>query len=82
MIDEIYNYRFNTIEVPHSSDEWKRHCKEFDDTLAEEQRTTFRDLWDMQSFSAADEIRAAYKAGFKDGESIIVETLDSLIKDR
>lgn len=44
MIDEIYNYRFNTIEVPHSSDEWKRHCKEFDDTLAEEQRTTFRDL--------------------------------------
>ena len=82
MIDEIYNYRLNTIEVPLSSDEWKRLCKEFEDTLTEEQRTMFRDLCDMQSSSAADEIRAAYKAGFKDGGSIIVETLDSLIKDR
>ena len=71
MIDEIYNYRLNTIEVSHSSDEWERLCKEFEDTLTEEQRITFRDLCDMQSFSAANEMRAAYKAGFKDGAELI-----------
>ena len=73
MIDEIYNYRLNTIEVPRSADEWERLCKEFEDTLTEEQQTAFRDLCDMQSSSAADEMRAAYKAGFKDGVKLMAE---------
>lgn len=75
MIDEIYNYRLNTIEVPRSADEWERLCKEFEDTLTEEQQTAFRDLCDMQSSSVADEMRAAYKAGFKDGAKLIAEML-------
>ena len=49
--------------------------KEFEDTLTEEQQTAFRDLCDMQSSSVADEMRAAYKAGFKDGAKLIVEML-------
>jgi len=73
MIDEIYNHRLNTIAVPHSSDEWERLCKEFEDTLTEEQRTAFRDLCDMQSSSVADEMRAAYKQGFKDGFKMSAE---------
>ena len=75
MIDEIYNYRLNTIEVPRSADKWERLCKEFEDTLTEEQQTAFRDLCDMQSSSVADEMRAAYKAGFKDGAKLIAEML-------
>ena len=73
MIDEIYNYRLNAIEVPHSADEWERLCKEFEDTLTEEQQTAFRDLCDMQSSSAADDMRTAYKAGFKDGVALMKE---------
>ena len=73
MIDEIYNHRLNTLAVPHSSDEWERLCKEFEDTLTEEQRTMFRDLCNMQSSSAADDMRAAYKAGFKDGVKLMAE---------
>ena len=73
MIDEIYNYRLNAIEAPHSADEWERLCKEFEDTLTEEQQTAFRDLCDIQSASAADEMRAAYKAGFKDGVKLMAE---------
>lgn len=73
MIDEIYNYRLNTIEAPRSADEWERLCKDFEDTLTEEQQTVFRDLCDMQSSSAADEMRVAYKAGFKDGIKLMTE---------
>lgn len=75
MIDEIYNYRLNAIEAPHSADEWERLCKKFEDTLTEEQQTAFRDLCDIQSSSAADEMRVAYKAGFKDGAELILETI-------
>ena len=73
MIDEIYNYRLNTIKASRSSDEWERLCKEFEDTLTEEQQNAFRDLCDMQSSSAAEEMRAAYKAGFKDGAMMILD---------
>ena len=73
MIDEIYNCRLNTIDTPYSSDEWERLCKMFENRLTEEQRTAFRDLCDMQSSSAADDMRAAYKAGFKDCMNLIME---------
>lgn len=73
MIDEIYNYRLNAIEVLRSADEWERLCKEFEDNLTEEQQTVFCDLCDMQTSSAADEMRGAYKAGFKDGARLISE---------
>ena len=73
MIDEIYNYRLNTLEVLRSADEWEKLSKEFEDMLMEEQRTAFRDLCDMQSETAADEMRAAYKAGFKDGVKLFAE---------
>ena len=73
MIDEIYNYRLNAIEAPRSADEWERLCKGFEDTLTEEQQTAFRDLCDMQSSSVADEMRAAYEQGFKDGFKLSAE---------
>lgn len=73
MIDEIYNCRLNALEVLRSSDEWEKLCKKFEDTLTEEQRTAFRDLCDIQSSSAACEMRAAYKLGFKDGVALMKE---------
>ena len=73
MIDEIYDCRFNALEVPRPSDEWEKLCKEFEDTLTEEQRTAFRDLCDIQSFTAACEMRATYKLGFKDDVTLMKE---------
>ena len=43
------------------------------DTLTEEQQDIFRKLCDLQSETAADEMRAAYKAGFKDGVALMKE---------
>ena len=82
MIDEIYNSRIGAIKTDHFSDEWEQTAIPFENSLTEEQIILFHMLCDLQSETAAEEMRAAYKAGFKDGGSIIVETLDPLIKDR
>ena len=82
MIDEIYNSRIGAIKTNHFSDEWEQTAIPFENSLTEEQIILFHMLCDLQSETAAEEMRAAYKAGFKDGGSIIVETLDPLIKDR
>ena len=66
MIDEIYNSRIGAIKTCHSSDEWEKTAIEFEKSLTEEQQDIFRKLCDLQSETAADEMRAAYKAGFKD----------------
>ena len=82
MIDEIYNSRIGAIKTDHFSDEWEQTAIPFENSLTEEQIILFHMLCDLQSETAAEEMRAAYKAGFKDGGSIIVEPLDPLIKDR
>ena len=61
MIDEIYNSRIGIIKTDHFSDEW------------EQTAILFHKLCDLQSETAAAEMRAAYKAGFKDGVSMMRE---------
>ena len=73
MIDEIYNSRIGTIKTSRSSDEWEKTAIEFEKSLTEEQEIIFHKLCDLQSETAADEMRDAYKAGFKDGVTLMRE---------
>ncbi len=43
--------------------------------LTDEQLTMFHKLCDLQSASAADDMRVAYKAGFKDGATAMIEVM-------
>lgn len=76
MIDEIYNSRIGVIKTYKTSDEWEKLAIQFEKSLTEEQTILFHNLCDLQSETAADEMRAAYKAGFKDGCNIMMETLN------
>ena len=67
MIDEIYNYRQGDIHSAEFSDEFNALSIPFEESLAEARLTTFHKLLDCVSETAAAEMRAAYKAGFKDG---------------
>ncbi len=73
MIDEIYNSRIGAIKTYHFSDEWEKTAIPFEESLSEEQTILFHKLCDLQSETAANEMRAAYKAGFKDGIVLITE---------
>ena len=73
MIDEIYNSRQGAIKTYHFSDEWEQTVIPFEESLTEEQIIMFHKLCDLQSETAAAEMRAAYKAGFKDGVSLMRE---------
>ena len=73
MIDEIYNSRIGAIKTANSSDEWEKLAIQFEKSLTEEQTILFHNLCDLQSETAADEMRAAYKAGFKDGLALMKE---------
>ena len=70
MIDMIYNLRVGDIHSAEFSDEFNALCILFEESLTEAQLTTFHKLLDCVSETAADEMRAAYKAGFKDGATI------------
>lgn len=54
-------------------DEWEKTAIPFEESLSEEQTILFHKLCDLQSETAANEMRAAYKAGFKDGIVLITE---------
>ena len=73
MIDEIYNSRLGAIKTYHFSDEWEQTAIPFEDSLTEEQTIIFHQLCDLQSETTADEMIAAYKAGFKDGATLMQE---------
>ena len=73
MIDETYNCRVGAIKTYHFSDEWEKTAITFEESLTEEQQDIFHKLCDLQSETAADEMRAAYKAGFKDGVTLMKE---------
>ena len=73
MIDEIYNSRIGAIKTCHCSDEWEQTAIPFEKSLTEEQIIMFHKLCDLQSETAAAEMRAAYKAGFKDGVTLMRE---------
>lgn len=73
MIDEIYNSRLSEIKTVHTSDEWEKTVIIFEKSLNEEQESIFHKLCDLQSETTANEMRAAYKAGFKDGVTLMKE---------
>lgn len=71
MIDAMYNYRQGDIH----SDEFNKLCIPFEDSLSEEQIDVFHKILDCVSDTAAAEMRAAYKVGFKDGATVMGEVL-------
>lgn len=75
IIDDIYNYRQGSLPTAQVSEEWETLCIKFEEELSEEQLITFHKLLDIQSATSADEARTAYKAGFKDGATIVIEIM-------
>lgn len=73
MIDEIYNARQNTLPTACASKEWINLCNELEITLTEKQIKLLHAMLDIQSDTAAIEMRNAYKAGFKDGVTLMSE---------
>lgn len=73
MIDEIYNYRQSNMPTVEFSAEWSKLCIPFEESLTVEQLITFHKLLDIQSETSADDARTAYKAGFKDGVTLMQE---------
>ncbi len=73
MIDALYNYRQGDIHSAEFSDEFNSLCIPFEESLTETQLTAFHKLLDCVSETAAAEMRAAYKAGFKDGAAMMRE---------
>ena len=76
MIDAMYNYRQGDIRAAEFSDEFNKLSIPFKDSLTEAQLTTFHKLLDCVSETAADEMRSAYKVGFKDGATMMQEIQD------
>ena len=76
MIDALYNYRQGDIHSAEFSDEFNALCIPFEESLIEAQLTTFHKLLDCVSETAAAEMRAAYKVGFKDGVALMQEIQD------
>lgn len=71
MINALYNYRQGDINSAEFSDEFNALCIPFEESLTEAQLTTFHKLLDCVSETAAAEMRASYKAGFKDGATMM-----------
>ena len=76
MIDMIYNFRVGDIHTNEFSVEFNKLCIPFEKSLSEEQIDVFHKILDCVSDTAADEMRAAYKVGFKDGVALMREIQD------
>ena len=76
MIDMIYNLRVGDIHSAEFSDEFDALCIPFEESLSEEQIDIFHRILDCVSETAAAEMRAAYKVGFKDGVALMKEIQD------
>ena len=76
MIDVIYNYRQRDIHSAEFSDDFNKLCIPFEESLTEAQLTTFHKLLDCVNDTAAADMRAAYKVGFKDGAAMMQEIQD------
>ena len=76
MIDVMYNYRVGDIHAAEFSDEFNKLCIPFENSLSEEQIDVFHRILDFVSDTAAAEMRAAYKVGFKDGATMMKEIQD------
>ena len=76
MIDMNYNLRVGDIHAAVFSDEFNRLCIPFENSLNEEQIEVFHKILDCVSETAAAEMRAAYKVGFKDGVALMKKVQD------
>ena len=74
MIDMIYNLRVGDIHAAQFSDEFNKLCIPFEESLSEEQIEVFHKNTGL-SDTAAAEMRAAYKVGFKDGVALMNEIM-------
>lgn len=74
MLDMIYNCRQGELPTAEASEEWNELSTRLESTLNEEQIEMLHTLFDMQSETAADEMRAAYKMGFKDAITLMIDT--------
>ena len=73
MIDAMYNYRQGEIHSAEFSDVFNKLCIPFEESLSEEQIDIFHQILDCVSDTAAAEMRASYKVGFKDGVGLMRE---------
>jgi hypothetical protein len=73
MIDMFYNLRVGDIHATEFSDEFNKLCIPFENSLSEEQINVFHQILDCVSDTAAAEMRAVYKDGFKDGVAMMKE---------
>ena len=73
MIDMIYNLRVGDINSNKVSDEFNKLCIPFENSLSEDKIDVFHKILDCVSDTAAAEMRAAYKVGFKDGVTLMRE---------
>ena len=62
--------------LPSSLTSGGKLCIPFEDSLSEEQIDVFHKILDCVSETAAAEMRAAYKVGFKDGATMMQEIQD------
>ena len=72
----MYNYRQGEIHSAEFSDEFNALCIPFENSLSEEQIDIFHQILDCVSDTAAAEMRAAYKVGFKDSVALMKELQD------
>ena len=75
MIDLIYNARQEVLPVVERSKEWENLRIQLENTLTDKQIELLHAMLDIQSDTAADEMRAAYKAGFMDSMNLIKEIM-------
>ena len=76
MIYAMLGYRQSEIHSAEFSDEWGKLCIPFEESLTDEQLTTFHKLLDCVSETSTAQMRAAYKAGCKDGATMMQEIHD------
>ena len=76
MIDMMYNFRVGDIHSAEFSDEFNKLCIPFENSLSEEQIDVFHKILDCVSDTAAADMRAVYKVGFKDGVALMKEIQD------
>ena len=76
MIDMIYNLRVGDIHAAEFSDKFNKLCIPFENSLSEEQIDVFYKILDCVSDTAAAEMRAVYKVGFKDEATMMKEIQD------
>ena len=73
LIRDSFSDSVGDIHVIEFSDKFNKLYMSFENMLSEEQFDTLHKILDCVSNTAAVEMRAAYKVGFKDGVALMTE---------